>query len=422
MVSKLNATLVTIVIAGIVLALTALNRDTATISLLPGLSYTASLGVIAICLLLVGIICGAAIGTFYGIKSYFAHNRLLKKEKEEKESVALLLTSRTALSTKEFGKARSALEKLSKRENYRLLANIELTKVIQAQGDLEGSRLLIDDLRKNNPDEFEVLLRSAEIHEACGNKTAALDALGLILLKFNSEYVARMARDIAYSLERYDDALTFHEKLETFLRGKDDFKAEILFKILKNEVTNSPDKYEQGVKSILKQFPKFAPALEVLAQKEIERGNPEKAAGYLLRKAEVTHSLAHWDELRRLWISQGSPERALSAANIALRETSPEHKIEVELARVRLLIGLTMNEDAEKSLLALEKNQSYSSEIEQRVRLLKLVLSLPGGQARDELLAIVDGKKPLALVHKNMQTDTKGNKNTEAPPARLSTP
>jgi tetratricopeptide (TPR) repeat protein len=422
MVSKLNATLVTIVIAGIVLALTALNRDTATISLLPGLSYTASLGVIAICLLLVGIIAGAAVGTFYGIKSYFAHSRLAKKEKEEKESVVLLLTARTALSTKEFGKARSALEKLSKRDNYRLLANIELTKVIQAQGDLEAALSLVDELRKNNPDEFEVLLRSAEIHEVCGNKTAALDALGLILLKFNSEYVARMARDIAYALERYDDALTFHEKLENFIRGKDDFKAEILFRIQEHEAINSPDKFEQGVKSILKQFPKFAPALEVLAQKEIERGNPEKAAGYILRKAEVTHSLAHWDELRRLWISQGSPERALSAANIALRDTSHENKIEVELARVRLLIGLTMNEDAEKSIMNLEKNQSFSSEIEQRVRLLKLVLTLPGGQARDELLAIVDGKKPLALVHKNAVTDAKGGKNTEAPAARLSTP
>jgi tetratricopeptide (TPR) repeat protein len=345
MINRLNRFIFLFCVVALALYLVVLNTAPVTVHLSPGAtgsSVTGNTGVVLIAAFALGILVAGLVGLFFGMRGYFRERKLHSLEAQRRAFYDGVLRARGFSASGEWNKSRAQWESLIKKDPTDIIARTELSRSLQAAGEPIEALRILDAARARDPKNTEVLFRAAELNIALGNKTAAVDNLALILHNHPSRRAAQMARDLSEELGRIEDALEYQAQLETMGFGdaeQDSITSRLEFKkILKN---NDQDKtaLRTELRALAKRRPEFVPGLHRLALLEAELGNLEDAAHYYVRAAKAGHSSSYWNEVSKLWIKKGDPERALAAARTATKETEGEARLsaELELVRIRLI-------------------------------------------------------------------------------------
>ncbi|MCB0311052.1 MAG: tetratricopeptide repeat protein [Bdellovibrionales bacterium] len=371
MISRINKFLVIGIVVALAIYIVIMNSATITLSLTPSLRFTANGGVIYISLFAAGVFFTGIVALFFGIKGYFREKRLIHQDKVRKDFYHGMLLARSHLAAHDFSKARETWERLIKKDPTNILARVELSRSLEKAGEIREAIKVLDAARATDSQNIEVLFRAAELNIALGNKTVAIDNLALILYHYPNSRAVKLARDLSEELERFDDALEYQDRLENLLGDPSALKrdrARIEFKRIIQNTQNNTSELENNLRAFVKKNPDFPPALQRLSSLEAESGKTEEAAKYLVRAAKEDDRPRYWLDAARLWLKVGQPDRAVSAARTATRDTKGIFRAESELSLIRLYISLNMLEDASRALdhfPALEKseNVSFSQEI-----------------------------------------------------------
>lgn len=359
MISKINRFAFVFLVVALALYVVILNTAQLTVHLTPGTTVTGSSGVILIATLFVGILVAGVVGLFFGVKGYLRERRLQSQAAQAQAFYTGMLQARASAVCGEWNKARSQWETLIKKDPTNVIARIELSRCLQATDECVEALRILDAARATDPRNEEVLFRAAELNIALGNKTAAIDNLALILHNHPSKKAASVARDLSEELGRLEDALEYHSQI--LAMGGPDSELNSIgdrleFKRLVKSHEGASDALRAELRTFVRKHPEFVPALRRLALLEAEAGNTEDAAQYYIKAAKASRSSAYWNEVAKLWVSKGMPERALAAARTAAKETSGEARLIAELELIRIQLSLNQTEDARRSLDAFEQN------------------------------------------------------------------
>ena len=387
MISRINKFVLVFLIVGLALYVVLINRDSVTVHLSPGTSVSAAAGVVYIALFALGIIFTALISLIFGIRAYFRERRLHSREKQRQDFYHGMLKARGYLVSGEWGKASDQWEQIIRRDPTDIIARVELSRCLEGAGDLRGALKILEEARTADPNNTEVLFRAAELNLALKNKTAAIDNLAMILHNQPNKRAAAMARDLSEELERYGDALEYQARLEGLgasddqsrqVRGRIEFKRTLL------EINGDAAALETALRTFVKKFPECAPAYERLAELEARGGKVEDAAQHLIKAGRAARSSDFWLKAARLWLKNGQPDRAVSAARSAAREAEGQTRLRAELDLIGLFMSLNMMEEVRRSIegfptLASAENTEISHDLMHDYLILKgLMLSRLG--------------------------------------------
>jgi tetratricopeptide (TPR) repeat protein len=377
MIAHFNKLLAAFLLVGAALYIVLLNSAPATLTLTSSWTITAASGVIYLALFGFGVFCAALIGLFWGLKTYLRERKLKAKLQMVDAFSRGFLQARELNASGEWQRARAAWESLRKKDLGNIISAIELSRALEHCGDMEEGIRILEEVRAKNPTNIEVLFRSAELQRAQGNKTAALDNLNMILSQGPNKRALMLARDLAENLGRVNDALEYQRTL-TELGGPREELDSARIRLEFRALISSPEtpEFKQTVTHFCKRYPHFIPALQHLAQLELEGGNLEEAAHQLVKAAKASQSTALWNEVSRFWIQHQEPQKALAAARTATKETSGEARLIAELELIRIQIEMQQLEDAQKLLdgfeeLAKKLGVSVAEEIRTRYLTLR---------------------------------------------------
>lgn len=428
MVARISRLIFLLAIIAITLYLVLLNRDPVTLHLTGNTTYTAMGGVVFIVVFVLGGVTASVVAIFFGIRSYLRERQLLGRERQRKALTESLQLARGYAAAKEWNKARSAYELAIKRHPHEAIPRVELSKVLEGQGDSREALRIIDLARAESPTNIEVLLRAAELNMTLGNRTAAIDNLALVIAQEPNRYATELARDLSEELERFDDALEYQERLDAL--GGDHQEAErvrsrIRFKEL---VKSSPDAtaLRDNLHELIKRDSGLM-ALEKLAELELAQGNRESAAQLYAKLGRQEVSLSATRKAVELWSELSKHDLALSAVRAFNKEASGESRLLGELEIIRTYLNLGMLDQGRSALSKLPQMLSEfdsldSAEILNQAATLQAYAHLKFGEASrcEAILNQLLGGK-VALVADSTPQHRKGP-TTEAPAPRLSTP
>lgn len=359
MLKQFNRFLVLALFVAAALYITLTNSDTATLRLGPTMTLSTYAGVIYIGIFAAGCISASLVALFFGLKSYLRERRLISQERGRQNFIKSQEKARDLMAASDWGAARMIWEQVIAKDPENVVARIELSKCVEALGDLRESLRVLDATRASSRSSTEVLFRAAHINRLLGNNTAASDNLALILARDPSYKALELARDTCEALGRYDDALKYHDELESMGYSGDAESATrarlILGQIM--DQTKEGEARSAAITGLLKRHPNYVPALEQLADIEGVRGNSELCAEYLVKAARASHSdTSKWRRVVALWLQNEAmnqrqrTERALAAARSATKDAHGTARLEAELLLIETLLAVNHFQDAERAI------------------------------------------------------------------------
>ena len=356
MIHKTSRLLFFIVVIAICLYVVIQNSTVITVQLTPGWSIAANTGVIMIGVFFLGVVGTFLVAAYYALKASWREASLRKRERERESFFEGFLTARGYLAAKEWHKAQTAWEQISKLDPTNMIAKLELSRALEGNGDLREALHLVETARIADPKNVEVLFRAAELHEKLKNKTAAIDNLALILGQLPSRQAARKARDLSKELGRYDDALEYQEQLEnlgdsTAARAE---RAELEFLRLTNQSGSQPPLEKQlllkELRVLAKRYPDAEMILQRLSSLLLEGDETDEALEVLERLVKISGQPSNLRLLIQTLVSHGEPERALAKARIAVKNLTGSLRLAGELELIRSYVSLGLLDEAEKAL------------------------------------------------------------------------
>lgn len=429
MISRINKFLFIFLVVGLALYVVILNQSPLTVYIAPNSSLSGSSGVLLIATFGLGILVAGLVGVFFGFKSYLRERKLHSLAAQRKAFYDGMLRARGFAACGEWNKARAQWEQLIRKDPTDIIARSELSRSLQAEGDYVEALRVLDAARATDPKNLEVLFRAAELNVSLGNKTAAVDNLALILQNHPSKRAAAFARDLSEDLGRVEDALEYqgqllslgiNEEEHTAVSARLDFK-----RVLKNSEGNR-ETLRTDLRTFLRKHPTFVPALHRMALLEAELGNTEEAAQYYAKAAKSGHSSSYWNEMAKLWIAKGDPERALAAARVATKETTGEARLIAQLELIRIQLSLNQFDGARQSLdqfqtLATASERAVPPELSQQYLVLRgLYCSQTGTPSEAAEILRKLSQNDLDIISSVYVPGA--STNGDAPAARLSTP
>ena len=358
MASRLYKLLALFLVAALTLYIVLLNRETIVIRLAPSWHVSALAGVIYLAVFAAGVVCATLVGVFFGIKSWLREQKLKSLDRQRREFYEGALAARSFTASAEWRKAAQIWESLIRKDPSDMIARVELSRCLEGAGEVREALKVLESARAVSPDNVEVLFRTAELHLALGNRTAAIDNLALILSTRPNRKAAVLARDLSEHLERYPDALEYQERLEALSSGQADLSAAracLEYKRLCAELGADSEALQRELQGLVRRYPRCAPALARLAGFEAARRETEKAAQLYIKAAHAAGDSYYWIEAARLWLEQNRPEKAIAAARSAARGASGRQRVQFELDLIRLYISLNMLDDAREALDGVEQ-------------------------------------------------------------------
>lgn len=426
MIRRINRIIFIFLVVAVALYVVIQNRESTTVLFGRGTSITANTGVILIATFGLGILCAALVSLFFGIKSYFRERKLHARERQRLAFYDGMVSARSASASGDWLKARLEWERLIARDPTNIIARLELSRCLEGLGEVREALQLLDEARAAEAHNTEVLFRAAELNIALGNRTAAIDNLALIMAHQPNRRAAALARDLSEQLGRIEDALEYQSRLEGLAPGEHQSEAvsRLQFHRIIRDHAADPASLREQLRAFTKKHPKYAPALERLAELEQLQGRTDEAAQLLVRSARSGGRPTAWAEAARLWLSTNNPERALAAARSATKDTTGAARIEAELNLIRVYLGVNMFEDARRALenvrgLAAAEQVEVSPALSQQILTLQGLCLSQLGQFREsaEVWRELSGEKPVALSNGSPPAG-----HEEAPAPRLSTP
>lgn len=427
MLSRISRLAIFLIVLTAVLYIVLLNRDPITVHLAGENTFTAMGGVVLIVTFGLGILTASLVGVFFGVRSYLREQRLHAKERKRKALLEGLRLARSHVASREWNKARAEYEQLIRRHPHDSIARVELSQVIEQQGDPREALRLVDAARVETPHDVEVLLRAAELNVALNNKTAAVDNLALVLASQPSKYAARMARDLSEELERFDDALEYQDRLDGLgYQGKESerYKSRIRFKKL---LKDTPDALQlQEALTVFVKREHSSSALEKLADLCAAAGDKLGAAQHLARVARQDGAIEPLKRANALWLELNQPEQALATVRATSKETSGATRVAVELELIRILITLRMLDEAKGALAKLpallaECSVTLNPEVTAHIQSLQALAAVKLGDTNSAdatLTRLTQGSLEIDWGTSRLSA----KKSSEAPAPRLSTP
>lgn len=347
--------LLTLLFVALAIYVVVLNNTPTTVYL-PFISsepFTQNTGVVLITAFTAGVLCAAAVALLFGIRAHFREQRLHYREKQRGEFYAAMVKARSFLAAEEWLKARDQWEHAVRKDPTDIIARLELARSLRGSGDLREALKVLDAARAVEPHNVEILIRAAEVNLALNNKTAALDNLALVLFHSPNWKAAKLACQLSEDIGRIDDATEYNREYG-YLSGDSEIqeatRVRLAYKQILHAHGETHNTLHTELKAFLKKNPGFVPALHKLAELEQESGNIEDAAQLLVSAAKADGTGACWDEAVHLWLDNNMPDRALSAARTAAKETSGSARLHAEINLIRLLLLLGMNDEARKRI------------------------------------------------------------------------
>jgi tetratricopeptide (TPR) repeat protein len=428
MLSRLSRLIFFFAALGVVLYTVLLNRESMTVYLWAGSTFTAMSGVVLIVTFALGILTASFVGLLVGIRSYMRERRLQAKQRQRQALLDGLRSARSFAACHEWNKARAEYEQLIRRYPHDLIARVELSRVVEGQGDLREALRLIDAARAEAPQDVEVLMRAAELNIQLKNKTAAIDNLALILASQPNRHAARMARDLSEDLERFEDALEYQERLDGLgYDGEESerFRSRIRFRKLLKE-TIDPTQLKDALSAFAKRE-SLSPALERLAELHLEAGDRVSAAQSLAKVARQDGSVAALKRATELWVELNQPEQALSTLRATAKETRGIARLEVELEQIRTLIALRMLDEAKAGIAKLpallgEHEVTLTPELAREVQALQAFTAVKLGDLAGADATLARLTRGVTEILWGGAAYAPAQRATEAPAPRLSTP
>jgi tetratricopeptide (TPR) repeat protein len=378
MVQRINRLIILLGFVALSLYVVILNRDPISVELPFYGGVTTMGGVVLIGTFIVGFVAAVIIALVFGIRSWWREQRLLGKERQRQTFYAGLMEARSALACHEWVRARDKWQQIVRKDPTDIIARVELSRSLAGDGDLRGALAVVDEARAADPKNIEVLFRTAELHLELHNRTAALDALRLILSQRSIPRALTMARSVAEELGEFEQAIEFHDQITRL--GGDETEIHIAAAKLEcgkasRDAGNDKLALLDALKGVAKRFSDDVAVLERVGNLALELGRTEEATQFLTKAARSSGSAHHWRAVANAWLRAKTPDRALAAARAGCKETKGNARVEAELFLGKLLLNLNMIEDAQQSIAslpALVREQGVKLTKEQSYQLLLL--------------------------------------------------
>jgi tetratricopeptide (TPR) repeat protein len=431
MLTRFNRLLIVILIVGVACYAFYLNPGSITVNFGSAGQLEAPLAIVLLTTFTLGVFVSGLIALFFGIKSHFREKDLRSKEKKRQAFYDAVVKARSLQAAGEVSKGAEAWRLLADREPSNIIAHLEWSRCLEEKGEVREALRVVETIRATESKNVEVLFRAAELSLVLGNKTGALDNVRLVLDHSPTKRAARLARDIAADLGRFEEALEYEAQLER-LGGIEsseasDTVAKFEYERIVSSQTTSDEDTTKALRKFHKSHPDFTPALPNLAHRESAAGNIDEATKLLLRAGKLTGDSRYWHTAAKMWLKRNQPDRALAALRSSVNDTVGEAKVRAELDLVRLYITLQMYSEAEKALAQLElaahrESAHMTTDLSQQFLVLKgLTLTMTG----DSQGATAIWKKLASSEYDLIDTGANPhlwNGSNEAPAARLSTP
>ncbi len=353
------------------------------VTIAPGISFETQTGIILIAVFIFGVVVTCIIGSYFGLKAFLRDRSAKSKEAKQLAINDAILKVRGFLAVGDSAKAYQLWNKALKKAPTDIISQIELSKCMEALGDLPSAIKVIEAVRSTNPDNLEALMQASELHLKSGNRTAALDNLALALCHTSTPLICRKARDLSEEIGRINDALEYQERLNQL--GETDSKAEarLNFKQLKeNSSTYSADEYQAKMKLLAKKYGSKDAYYE-WAESLRKEGKVDAAAQIFAEAAKATHDNSFRFKLSEFWLKSGDNERAIAAAKSALNEAENDAKTEATIYLAKLYISLEMNDAAAEILTGI--STATTPEQKQQILTLKALLAAKANNSQQAL-------------------------------------
>lgn len=363
MVEKINRILVILIVAACCAYWYYLNPGPTTLRYSNTGEITAPLAVLLLATFAIGVIAMMILAIYFGTKSYFRERSYKARERRNLQFYEQLLEARAAQAVSDRGVAQSRWEALLRKDPTNVLARVELARSIKESGNLDQALQLLDEGRTLNSNNSELLLLAAEINAARGNMTAALDNLRILFQSSPTQKIARLARDSARSLAKYDDAIQFHEVATQFSSNADEerigneLQFEKLMNDTKDESSNAGEttsKTIAALEKLAKRYPSVA-AYRKLAEFEASRGDLEYSSTLLGKAAQLGNDIELASQAVQQALESSGPDRAIALQRTFVDKFSGLPKTEARLQLIDLYLQLQMYSEARKELDTVER-------------------------------------------------------------------
>lgn len=354
-----NRFLIFILLLSLAAYVVVLNRDTATLRLGSTWEITSAAGFIYIGVLLTGCLLTFLVALAFGAWMFFRERKLINLERRRQSFDKTILQARSYLASGEWLKARDLWQQIIRKDPDNIVARVELSRSFEGSGDLIEALRTLDMTRGALKENTEVLFRAAELNARLGNKTAALDNLGLILRQHPNRRAARMARDLAEELGKLQDALVYQTQVENFGGTDEDsseVRARLNYQSLVRDAGTDTTRLNEALTVFVKKNPTFIPAVEHLGDIRRAAGNLDEAADLWIRSARASSSSEGWLRVANLWLDNSNgdatrrAEKALAALRSACADARGVHRLRAEIMLAKTLLGVGKLEECRKIL------------------------------------------------------------------------
>ena len=397
MLRQFNRFLFLAIIIALTLYITLTNPESATIRIGPNISISAYAGVLYIGVFFAGVLAASIVALFFGLKGWFRERRLRAAERSRQAFFDLFIKARNFMANHEWQAARSLWEAVISKDPDNIIARAELSLCLENMGDLKEALRVLDETRASSHSSTEVLMRAMNLNRALGNNTAAQDNLSILLSEAPSKRALEVARDIAEEMGRTDDALNYQRELEKVGYSSDQMAA-IRIRLMFAHLVKSSE-HEAALKEALtlfvKKHPTYVPALERLADLQLNQGQIDQCAELLVKSAKASPGdTTKWSRIIDLWLStapgdfQRRAERALAAARSSTQGIHSSARIDTEFVVVKTLLAVNRPQEAQQLLNGLdtlaEREGTKVSTTQEQIRLHLTGLCFSRlGQAKD---------------------------------------
>jgi len=345
-----------------------LNRSMVTVHLTWGWSYSSYLGVFLIASFFVGILVASLVTLYFATQAYLNERRLLRRERERREFLRVLVKARELIATGDYETALKEWRNVAYRDPTESIAQIEIARTLDQLGRNDEALDVLSEVRVKNPENSEVLLVAAQLAKRAGNKTAALDNIEFLIKKRRSPELIEEARDLALALGLFSKAQHHQNLLDNLSRPQPKIskriKAEIAFEELGTKYAVGSGEYLEALRLLCKKQPFSLRALHKLAELEREGKHLEASGEALLRAAQLLETTEAWVELANFWLLVSEPKRAISSLRQGVKELSHtvdarEAKLLLGIRGLKMSLELNLLTEAEKFLQELSLEETH---------------------------------------------------------------
>lgn len=343
------------------------NQATVTLTLLESWKLeNYSLGTLVIVVFCTGVVCASIAGALRGAPETFASWKLRRELKKAQDFYKKIGDARQASATRQWEKARLLWSDLTRLDPTDYIAAVELSHAVEALGDYRQALKDLTAIKSVHPDNVEVLLRCADLHEKLDNKSGALDNLSHILSLEATPYVAHEATRLSLANGNHLDAQEYYGMVESspYSAEGETLGAKVGLLHLKSTNLSTPlDEQITVGRRLIKKFPNSPEIYGYLSQLLIEAGKPGEAIKLLGNGIKQTRDESLLRGLAMTARKSGNYKDAFSITQQLAKESlGLGVLVHVHLISARMAIESQQFEGATQSLLSartlLEQNDA----------------------------------------------------------------